>query len=497
MGDIRRQSLFSSALIYIGFLFGAVNTYFFTKEGFFNPLEYGLTQAMVSINQVFFAFASMGVMSAMGRFFPYYNDHLDEKENDLLGIAFTICMIGFVLVLAGGIIFQPFFIRKFQENSPQLVHYYYWLFPFTLFFLVFSLLETHAAINKQTVFPSFLREGMVRICTSILILLYIFKFISFDTFIKLFSCIYAVTSLWLFIYLKRQGKLRLVFKISPVTKQKGKEMLQYIGYVFFGIVIFNLAQQIDSISIGSQKGLAQLGIFTLSQYIATVVQVPQRGIAAIAGPYLSQAWKDKNYPEIDRIYSRSSINLLIIALLLFFNIWLNIDDAYTLLHLNKAFETGKYVVLILSITKIIDMGTGVNSQLLYTSPSWKFEFYSGIILLAFSLPLNYFLVKKMGIIGAAWSNIIAISIYNGIRILFIYKKYRMQPFTTKTIWAVVSSVAIYFIVYLLAGSRTGWIAMFVKSMVFSLLFIATAYFSNFTPDLKPILQSIRKRLQRS
>jgi O-antigen/teichoic acid export membrane protein len=497
MGEIRRQSIFSSLLIYVGFVFGAVNTYLFTKQGLFNPSEYGLTQAMVSINQVFFAFSCLGMVSVISRFFPYYNDHLNNSENDLLALAFTVSLAGFVMVVAGGIVFQSFFIRKFSEKSPQLVYYYYWLFPFTFFYLAFSILEAHAAIHKKTVFPSFLREGMVRICTTVLILLYLFRLISFDLFVKLFSCIYAVTAFVLFVYLKRMGKLRLVFKISSVTKEKGREISRFVAYVFAGVVIFNLAQQIDSISIGSQQGLEQLGIYTLAQYMATVVQVPQRGIAAIATPYMAQAWKDQNHGEINRIYARSSINLLILGLFIFFNIWLNIDDIYSVLHLDKAFEAGKYVVLILAITKIIDLGTGMNSQLLYTSPSWRFEFFSGIVLLFLALPLNYFLVKHIGIMGAAWANLIAIGIYNAIRLIFIYRKYGMQPFTLKTIRAILVAVAIYFILYVLMGKWTGWAAILTRSFCYSAVFIVLVYFLQLTPDLKAVLDSVRQRFKRS
>ncbi len=496
MGDIRKQSISSSLLIYMGFAFGALNTYLFTKEGFFDPSQYGLTQALVSMNQVFYSFACLGITSVMSRFYPYYYDSLKKNENDLLVVGFIVSMAGFALVVAGGIVFKPFFIQKFSEKSPQLVDYYFWLFPFTFFFLVFSILEAHAAIHKKTVFPNFLREGLVRVCTTLLILLYIFKVIPFDVFVKLFACIYGVTAFLLFAYLNKQKSLHFVFKISKVTRKKGKEMALFISYIFFGIVIHTVAQQIDSISITSQLGLQQLGIYTLSQYIATVVQVPQRGIAAIATPYMSQAWKDFNYAEIKRIYTRSSINLLIISLFIFFNIWLNVDNAYDLLRMDSAYETGKNVILLLGITRIIDMGTGVNSQLLYTSPAWRFEFYSGVILLALAFPLNYFLVRRYGIIGAAYSNVIAISIYNIIRIVFIYVRYRMQPFNEKTIWTILGAVIIYYIVYRLFSGFSGWGGMITRSVVFSGIFITLVYVFNLTPDFKPVLESVKTRLKR-
>ena len=405
MGDIRKQSISSSVLIYFGFAFGALNTYLFTKQGFFEPSQYGFTQAMVSMNLVFYSFASLGMVSVMSRFYPYYYDSLKKNENDLLTLALIVSMTGFAMVVTAGIIFRPFFIQKFLTKSPQLVEYYFWLFPFAFFYLVFSILEAHSSIHKKTVFPNFLREGAIRICTTLLIFLYIIKVIPFDLFIKLFACTYGITALLLYFYLKKNGQINLVFKISDVTRKKGKEIVQFVTYIFFSVVINTLAQQIDSISIASQLGEAQLGIYSLSVYIATVVVVPQRGMVAIASPYMAQAWKDENYPEIQRIYFRSSINLLLISLFIFGNIWLNLDDAYDVFF-NQAYTSGKYVILLLGITKIIDMGTGVNSQLLYTSPSWRFELNASAVLLALTLPLSYYLVKHFGLIGAAYSNLI-------------------------------------------------------------------------------------------
>ena len=496
MGDIRKQSISSSLFIYIGFAFGAVNTYLFTKQGFFDPSQYGVLQAMTSMNLVLYSVACLGMVSIMSRFYPFYYDSLKKNENDLLALAFTIAMIGFGLLVLGGIIFKPLFMQKFTQRSAQVANFYFWLFPFTFFYLVFSILEAHAAIHKKTVFPNFLREGAVRIFTTMLIVLCIFKVISFELFIKLFCCVYGLTVIMLYLYLKKSDSVTFVFKISPVTRKKSKEMGRFVLYVFLGIVISTLAQQIDSITVLSQQGTAQLGIFTLSSFIATVVQVPQRGVVSISTPYMAQAWKDNNYPEIQRIYYRSSINLLIISLFIFFNIWLNIEDAYGLFHINKDFEQGMYVILIVGITKIIDMGTGVNSQLLYTSPSWRFEFNASMILAGLAIPLNYFLVKYYGINGAACANLISLSIYNAVRIWYIYKKYKMQPFTIKTVWTILGTIGIYAVVYFICRDIEGWSGLIIKSLLFSSLFVASVYFFNLTPDFLPIVESVKARLKR-
>ena len=47
--SIRRQSIISSVVIYIGFLIGLCNIYFFTKQGRFEEAQFGLYNAFIAI----------------------------------------------------------------------------------------------------------------------------------------------------------------------------------------------------------------------------------------------------------------------------------------------------------------------------------------------------------------------------------------------------------------------------------------------------------------
>jgi O-antigen/teichoic acid export membrane protein len=494
MGTIRKQSIISSLLTFAGFFVGAVNTYLFAHKDFFRPEEYGLTQTFVALNLIFFSFASFGTTSIMSRFFPYYNDGLKKEKNDLLSLAVIISLIGFIIMTAGAFFFESTVIRKFSGKSPLLVKYYYWVLVFSFFYIFYVLFETHSSINKRTILPNFLRETGFRILVAVLIMFFILNWISFDSFIKLYSFIYLPLAAILFFHLYKLKSIFFTSKISDVTKGKAKEMLGFISYVYIGNIIFYVAQNIDSITISSQKGLEYTGVFIFSSYIANIITVPQRSVVSIATPFLSQAWKDENYAEIQRIYSRSSVNLLIVSLFIFFNIWINIDDTYSLLNLGSTFESGKYVILMLGIKCIIDLGTGVNSQMLYTSPSWRFEFISGVVLLFLTVPLNYFMVKSYGINGAALATLISVTVYNAVRLVFIYRKYNMQPFSLKTLYAVAVAILAFTITYLLFYKLHGLAGIIIKSTFFSVIFIIAAVKLNLSPDISAVKDALKKRL---
>jgi O-antigen/teichoic acid export membrane protein len=140
------------------------------------------------------------------------------------------------------------------------------------------------------------------------------------------------------------------------------------------------------------------------------------------------------------------------------------------------------------------MGTGLNSQIIGASTAWKFEFTSGIILLALTLPLNWQLTRYLGAIGPAISNLISFAVYNFIRYMFLWNKYRMQPFTIKTALALLLGAASYFIAWLLFREQHGFVWMLLRSIVFCILFAVGMITMKLSPDVQPVFNTIKKRL---
>ena len=56
MSTIRRQSIVSSLVIYIGFAVGLLNIYLFTKQGIFTDTQFGLYNAFIAIATMMMAF---------------------------------------------------------------------------------------------------------------------------------------------------------------------------------------------------------------------------------------------------------------------------------------------------------------------------------------------------------------------------------------------------------------------------------------------------------
>lgn len=495
MSQIRKQSIISTVFVYAGFFIGFLNTYLFTRDNSsFSTSEYALTNIFIAVGNIMFAFANLGMISTVYKFYPYYNENVAKKKNDLITWALVTSFIGFFFVLMAGIFFKDTVLRKFGGNSPEFVQYYFWVFPFGFSILLFSVLEVFTWNLRKSIFTNFLREVLFRLFTTVLILLLSFKIInSFDTFIKLYAFTYGVVAFVLCVYLIYKRQLHLTFEVSRVTKKFYKKIISFASLIYFGGLVYMVSQFIDTLVIMSVVGTKAAGIFSLGSVVAGLVQAPQRGAIAASIPVLSKAWKDKDHSKILLIYQRSGINLLIASLGIFLMVWLNYTDAIQTFRLKHEYIESEWIFFFLGMARIVDLGTGVNSQIIGTSSFWRFEFLSGVVLLLLAVPLNYILVKRYGIIGAGYSNLIAFTVYNTIRIIFLERKFNMHPFSIKTLYAVLLALASYFACYYTLGQMHGLWGIVIKSAAFVVLYGGGVIYFNLSPDVLPVLANVKKR----
>jgi O-antigen/teichoic acid export membrane protein len=323
-----------------------------------------------------------------------------------------------------------------------------------------------------------------------------FQVISFSTFVKLFCCTYLLIVVILTGYLFFTRQLYLATSFSSVTRRLKKSVSIYVGYVYAGTVITNIARQIDTLALAVGKNLSDTGIYSLNQFAAAILQVPYRGLQAIAAPLIAEHWKNKNLAEIARIYQRSSINLLLIGCFLFINIWLNYDDGLKFIHLDARFADGKTVFLLLGLYNVFELGTGANSVLIATSPAWRFEFYAGVILLTISIPLNIYMARNTGMDGVALATAGTLVVYNIFRLIFIKYRFNMWPFTLKTLYALLLVTGSYLLTWFLLQNLHGFTGIFLRSAMFSALYFAGVFYLQLTPDLTQFLEVVKQRLNR-
>lgn len=485
MGKIQHQSIFSTIIIYLGFVLGAINVIFLFPK-LLNEEEVGLIRTLLDAALMLGNLALLSANHVNFKFAPFYRSYLPAKKIDLQGLLLVMTTLGIILVVL--LIFwgKPLMVRKFSANAKLFTDYYYYLIPLTVFIALFEYWISFSINNLRTIFPNFVKEVISRVFITVLIVLYYFHILTFKQFIGLYSSLYFCLFVLVAVYVKFFTEVTFTLSISSVTRKLWKKILTYQSFVWSGIVFYVISQYVDTFIISGLVGLSGTAVFSIATFIATIIQVPQRAMLNISIPIISKAWKDKNYKSIESIYAKSSINLLIASLVIFVLVWSSIDNLFSILP--PKYSEGKYVLLLLGIARVIDMGTGLNNIVILTSNKWRFDFITGIILICCIVGLNYTLVKSMGIIGSAWSNLISFTIYNAIRYIFLWKTFGFQPFTSKTVLAIIGAFGIYYLQTLLPYCHNWFWDTVVRSTVICSLFLIYIYKTTLSADFHKIIQ---------
>lgn len=467
----------------MGFVFGGLTILLYTKYGVLTKEQVGLTKTIIDFSQLAVAFSSLGLLPVLYKFHPYYNDNLPKNKNELFTIVIVGCVIGFTIFSIIGYFIKPIIVKKYSTNSPLVVDYYPYLYVFALGMLLFSVFESLAYVKHRSTVSNFLKETVLRFITVLLLLVYLFtKSKSFNTFILLYSLQFFLLFTILYFYLKRKGELHFHFKISRVTKKFWKKMLSMQSLLFSSLVVTTLATVIDAFVLGAKKGGSTVGDFSIAQYGANFVSVPQKAIIGGSIGLLTIAWKNKNFSEINRIYSRSCINLSLMTLFLFGNIWLNAIPLIDFLKIDPTWKLGMNTMFFICVARVIDASTGVNNLILGTSTFWQFDYITGIILLAIRIPTSFYFIGKFGLIGSAYSDVLSMLVYNFIRYEYLRRKFNMQPFNYKNVLAIILAVLSYFIAFYSCNNFSGFIGIILRAMIFSALMIIGIFALNLTPD---------------
>jgi len=125
----------------------------------------------------------------------------------------------------------------------------------------------------------------------------------------------------------------------------------------------------------------------------------------------------------------------------------------------------------------------VNSQIIGTSNYWKFDFYTNLFYIIISIPLNWFLIKNYNLEGLAYSNLIALTLYNTVRFIFIYKKFNLQPYTYKHGLFLVSSIGLMLLIHLIPTINNILANILVQSFAFGISFYVLVNWLNPAPEI--------------
>jgi O-antigen/teichoic acid export membrane protein len=494
MATIRKQSIYSSLFIYLGFAIGAFNIlYLFPRH--FTREQFGLTRILVDIALILATLCTAAAVPVGFKFNPFYKHHLQKGRNDLHSIVvFTVLLSCIILWLASPLL-EPLIIRKFGYRSPLLTQYVKLIAPITFAYALLTMLEVFAWNSGKVVASNFMKELFFRGIVLLLLIFWITGIITnYNTFINIYAYLYFPPVLLLLVILYKAEPIRLGFSISKLTKRLYPVMLRFGSAYFISALMNIIAKTNDTLIIASQStgGLADAAIFTIATYMITVMDVPQRSMIAAATPQIATAWKYKDMQKLDRLYKKTALNLLIFAAGILGIVILSIPLLVDIL--GQGYAGLPVLMMVLGLGKLIDLGTGLNSQILQLSKHWKIDLFTNMFFVAISIIFNYLLTRQFGILGTAVGSVIAIILFNSVRFIFIKRIYGLQPFSWRNALVVAAATLLVGLLVLMPVTTNKWLEATVKIVFFAGIYTTVIIKMNVSADLTDLFQQVRRKL---
>ncbi|QKZ12246.1 lipopolysaccharide biosynthesis protein [Spirosoma sp. KUDC1026] len=427
MGIIKRQTIQSSIYSYVGVGIG------FLTQGIFFPYifgvaEIGLLSLLISLAQVLAQASNLGLNGAGGRYFPYFRN-AERQHNGYLLIVSLSTLIGFCICALALWLARPWVVSYYQKQSALFVDYYFLLIPLTLFTVYFTVFDNYARLLYDPVTGTMLQQFVQRLLVLVAGVLYWLGWVTFPQFLGVWMLAFFLPLVFMIGSVIRDEALFLSRRYVSVTPELRRNMMRYAGLTFTSALSTQIIWTIDKVMVHDAQGLAATGIYSTASYFAAVIAIPATALYKVSGTLIAESWKVNDTQNIMNIYRKSCLNQLIAGCLVFIGVAANLPNVFGLLPAGRGYEAGYYVILWLGLGKLIDMATGVNGTILYTSRYYIYDTFFFVALTFITIAVNYYLLPRFGINGAAIGAALATLLYNLARTLFVGFAFKMQPFS--------------------------------------------------------------------
>ncbi len=492
MGIVFRQSVKTTIVIALGAMMGAgINiayTHLLVNRNF-GFITYIL--AMCAMLQMLVQF---GTGTLLQVFIQKYIV-TDERRP----VLFTFAL--FVPLITVGLLCIPFFLFKTQiinfhnyADRENLLTFYN-LIPFTvLLWSYMTVFDLFFVSQSRPALSTFMREVVLRVCTIALILLLFLKLINFTFFVTGLLLVYAIP-LAVLLLITVQSESRIIsFKWRVFTKKEYGQMIHFSWYHVLLFASVYLIGSIDVLMLGAKDktGMESLPVYKIALYLISLMLIPSSAMAVATYPMLNKAYINNAHNELQSLFKRSAINILLVTLGVITILFCNLHNIDMFLGKGIGYEQLLKIFSILMIGRLIDVATGLNNEVISISSYYKFSFRISILLVGLVFVFDYLLIPRYSVYGAAWGATIAFGVFNILKLVFLWKKLKIQPFSYHTLMLFVAILPALIAGLYLPFVMNKYADLIVRSLTIAVIYAGMLLWLKPSPDLTTYLASVKK-----
>jgi O-antigen/teichoic acid export membrane protein len=492
MGIVFRQSVKSTLVIFFGALLGAVTLLLSAR--YLTRQEMGFNRTILFQAVVASQFTVMGMASVISILIHKYPIG-DKRRAALIGICISTPVVLTTLGSGFYFLFKQQLIQLLYNVPSDKVYgeRFFALLPVcTLLYSLMVVLEYYLNSRLKVAKSVFVREVILRVLNLALILLYIFDWIDFNWLMAGTVVVHIIPIIILLMLCKQAEGFSFTLNWSVFSKAEKRELWHFAWYHMLMGVTITLMGFVDSLMIVplDKDGMQTAGVYAIAIFVMSILVIPYRAMSTASLADLTRAYESGDMGKLKNLFQRGAINILIAATAMSTIIIMNMPNAIKILGQDYGALLGVVPVLILG--RWVDMASGLNNEVISISKYYKFNFRISVLLIGMMVLFLWLLIPKWGIYGAAWGATLALVIFNGCKLIFLWMKLRLQPFSKKSAGVVVAGIAAMASVYFIPYRLPPFFDVVMRTGIMMIIYLILLLLLKPSADLNEYLQNIRK-----
>jgi len=409
--ELIKESSGALALKVAGVIFGYIYTLIITRT--LGAEAMGFFALSLTLIMVFSVISKLGFDNALLRFVAEYT--IQDKQNIVADIYVKVIkiVIPICILLSIAVYFSADFIAGSIFNKSHLADYFriasLGILPTAILFINANSLR---GLKKIILFAMF--ESPAKFIFSILVLtplLYFFHYEGLPVIAYVVSLyIVAILSTWVW-------KKNINLNVPSNHDFSIKKILQVSLPMLFSSSLMLIMGWTDIIILGIFKSEFDIGVYYVAFKIATITNFTLYAINSIAAVKFAEFYGQGKIDELKKIIHKSTTLIFWTSFPILLVIVL--APSFILGIFGNEFKTGTIALLILVLGQFVNAASGsVDNLLQMTGRQVAMQ---NLILIATVLNvfLNFMLIPKFGINGAALASAISISCWNISAVVYI------------------------------------------------------------------------------
>lgn len=421
-GDVHFTELLKGAsttfmLKIVGLLIGYVLAIFITNK--FGAFVFGQYVTALLIVEILSILSRLGIDTALVRFISrYVHKGASHLINQLFfkSIAIvTIASVFFTLLLL--------FFSDYVADFMNLDEEYLLIVSFSFIPLVLFHMNTQAIRGlKQMISFSFLNNVAITLFT--LIFLTVLIAFSSSEKLPLYAYVISVFIMTLssyFLWYFHRFKIKYSDEVSREEELSTKALFKISIPLLLGQSMVLIMGKVDLFMLANMTSSEQVGIYNIALKLSMLAYMGLMAVNSIAAPKFSEIHSSGDIDALKKIVQQSTktifwVTIPVIILFLIF-------PKSILSVFGEEFKLAAMALIILSISKMFSAISG--SVGTFLQMVGKQNVFQNILIFTavINVVLNYILIPKYGIDGAAFASAISGVIWNALMIIYIKKNF--------------------------------------------------------------------------